>query len=134
MQRAQPVLAAHYFLAYVEKYQRDRERLADTRKRGQRPARLGAPPWPAPRYHRPRQRGPPARLRFRRAELSDVSSDRDFLLEFVFDLSVIALLCPGWAEEWVLWAMTEFNSSNCRTPTARQQHHAATRRTPTCWS
>src|SRR5262249_28037290 len=34
LQRAQPVLAAHYFLAYVEKYQRDRERLADTRKRG----------------------------------------------------------------------------------------------------
>ena len=33
MQRAQPVLAAHYFLAYVEKYQRDRERLADCRKR-----------------------------------------------------------------------------------------------------
>src|SRR5262249_42022494 len=33
MQRAQPVLAAHYFLAYVEKLQRDRDRLADCRKR-----------------------------------------------------------------------------------------------------
>src|SRR5262249_33989773 len=33
MQRAQPVLAAHYFLAYIEKYQRDRARLADCRKR-----------------------------------------------------------------------------------------------------
>ena len=33
LQRAQPVLAAHYFLAYVEKFQRDRERLADCRKR-----------------------------------------------------------------------------------------------------
>src|SRR5262249_25614691 len=33
LQRAQPVLAAHYFLAYVEKYQRDRERLADCRRR-----------------------------------------------------------------------------------------------------
>src|SRR5262249_38559749 len=33
MQRAQPVLAAHYFLAYVEKYQRDRDRLADCRRR-----------------------------------------------------------------------------------------------------
>src|SRR5262249_1073667 len=27
LQRAQPVLAAHYFLAHVEKFQRDRERL-----------------------------------------------------------------------------------------------------------
>jgi len=33
LQRAQPVLAAHYWLAYVEKFQRDRERLADCRRR-----------------------------------------------------------------------------------------------------
>src|SRR5207249_1301714 len=33
LQRAQPVLAAHYFLAYIEKYQRDRDRLADCRRR-----------------------------------------------------------------------------------------------------
>src|SRR5205807_10547987 len=39
----------------------------------------------------------------------DVSGDRDFLLEFVFDLSVIALHLAGWAEEWVLWSTTEFN-------------------------
>lgn len=32
LQRAQPVLAAHYWLAYVEKFQRDRERLADCRR------------------------------------------------------------------------------------------------------
>ena len=33
LQRAQPVLAPHYFLAYVEKLERDRGRLADCRKR-----------------------------------------------------------------------------------------------------
>src|SRR5205085_9918966 len=33
MQRAQPVLANHYWLAYTEKLQRDRERLADCRRR-----------------------------------------------------------------------------------------------------
>src|SRR5262249_2640344 len=33
LQRAQPVLAAHYCLAYVEKFQRDRDRLLDCRKR-----------------------------------------------------------------------------------------------------
>src|SRR5262245_9223306 len=33
LQRAQPVPAAHYFLAYVEKFQRDRERLRDARRR-----------------------------------------------------------------------------------------------------
>jgi argininosuccinate lyase len=39
----------------------------------------------------------------------DVSSDRDFLLEFVFCLSTIAIHLSGWAEEWVIWATTEFN-------------------------
>src|SRR5207248_7351416 len=39
----------------------------------------------------------------------DVSSDRDFVLEFVFDLSLIALHLAGWAEEWILWSTTEFN-------------------------
>jgi argininosuccinate lyase len=38
----------------------------------------------------------------------DVSSDRDFALEFVFCLSTIALHLSGWAEEWILWATTEF--------------------------
>ena len=33
LQRAQPVLAAHYFMAYIEKLERDRERLRDCRKR-----------------------------------------------------------------------------------------------------
>ncbi|MEQ8838600.1 MAG: lyase family protein, partial [Lacipirellulaceae bacterium] len=33
LQRAQPVLANHYWLAYCEKFQRDRDRLADCRKR-----------------------------------------------------------------------------------------------------
>src|SRR5207249_9822696 len=38
----------------------------------------------------------------------DVSSDRDFVLEFVFDLTLIALHLGGWAEEWVLWSTTEY--------------------------
>ncbi len=33
MQRAQPVLAPHYWLAYCEKFERDRQRLADCRRR-----------------------------------------------------------------------------------------------------
>ena len=33
LQRAQPVLAAHYWLAYCEKFERDRRRLSDCRRR-----------------------------------------------------------------------------------------------------
>jgi argininosuccinate lyase len=109
LQRAQPVLAAHYFLAHVEKYQRDRERLADCRKRVNvlplGAAALAGTSLPIDRRRVAELLGFDAVA----ANSLDVSSDRDFLLEFVFDLSVIALHLAGWAEEWVLWATTEFN-------------------------
>ena len=109
LQRAQPVLAAHYFLAYVEKYQRDRQRLADCRKRVNvlplGAAALAGTSLPIDRDFVRRQLGFDAVA----ANSLDVSSDRDFVLEFVFDLSAIALHLAGWAEEWVLWSTTEFN-------------------------
>jgi argininosuccinate lyase len=39
----------------------------------------------------------------------DVSSDRDFLVEFVFCLSLIAAHLSTWAEEWIVWFTTEFS-------------------------
>lgn len=108
LQRAQPVLASHYLLAYVEKYQRDRERLADCRKRVNvlplGAAALAGTSLPIDRESVRRQLDFAAIA----ANSLDVSSDRDFVLEFVFDLSLIALHLSGWAEEWVLWATTEF--------------------------
>jgi argininosuccinate lyase len=108
LQRAQPVLAAHYFLAYIEKYQRDRDRLADCRRRVNvlplGAAALAGTSLPIDRDSVRRQLGFDALA----ANSLDVSSDRDFVLEFVFDLSVIALHLSGWAEEWVLWSTTEF--------------------------
>jgi argininosuccinate lyase len=108
LQRAQPVLAAHYLLAYVEKYQRDRERLADCRRRVNilplGAAALAGTSLPIDRTSVARQLG----FAGVAANSLDVSSDRDFVLEFVFDLTVIALHLSSWAEEWVLWATTEF--------------------------
>ena len=108
-QRAQPVLASHYFLAYVEKYQRDRERLADCRKRvnvlSLGTAALAGTSLPIDRGFVREQLGFDSVA----ANSLDVSSDRDFVLEFVFDLTLIALHLAGWAEEWILWSTTEFN-------------------------
>jgi argininosuccinate lyase len=109
MQRAQPVLAAHYFLAYVEKVERDRNRLADCRKRVNilplGTAALAGTSLPIDRESVRRQ------LAFDAVANNslDASSDRDFLIEFVFDLSLIALHLSGWAEEWILWSTTEFS-------------------------
>jgi argininosuccinate lyase len=38
-----------------------------------------------------------------------VSSDRDYVLETVFVLTMIAEHLSGWAEEWILWSTTEFD-------------------------
>jgi len=109
LQRAQPVLAAHYFLAYVEKLQRDRERLRDCRRRLNvlplGTAALAGTSLPIDREFVRRELGFDSVA----ANSMDVSSDRDFLVEFVFDLSLIAVHLSGWAEEWVLWSTTEFN-------------------------
>jgi argininosuccinate lyase len=108
LQRAQPVLAAHYFLAYVEKFERDRQRLADCRKRVNvlplGAAALAGTSLPIDRESVRRQLGFDSLA----ANSLDVSSDRDFLLEYVFALTVTALHLAGWAEEWILWSTTEF--------------------------
>jgi argininosuccinate lyase len=109
LQRAQPVLAGHYFLAYTEKYERDRQRLADTRKRvnilSLGAAALAGTSIPIDRHSVAKKLGFDGVA----ANSLDVSSDRDFVIEFVFDLSLIALHLAGWAEEWVLWSTTEFD-------------------------
>src|SRR5207253_3641198 len=91
LQRAQPILAAHYFLAYVEKFERDRERLRDARKRANvlplGAAALAGTSLPIDREHVATALGFDSVAR----NSLDVSSDRDFALEFVFCLATIAL-------------------------------------------
>ena len=109
MQRAQPVLAPHYWLAYCEKYQRDRERLADCRRRvnvlSLGAAALAGTSLPIDRHDVARRLGFDSVA----ANSLDVSSDRDFVVEFAFVLALIAEHLSGWAEEWILWSTAEFN-------------------------
>ncbi|SFJ37775.1 argininosuccinate lyase [Planctomicrobium piriforme] len=108
LQRAQPVNAVHYWLAYCEKFQRDRDRLADCRKRmNQCP--LGAAALAGSTLPLDRQFTASA-LHFTSpaANSLDISSDRDYLAEFTSALALIAVHLSGWAEEWILWCTTEF--------------------------
>jgi argininosuccinate lyase len=108
MQPAQPVLAAHIFLAYCEKLDRDRTRLADCVKRLNvlplGAAALAGTSLPIDRHF------VAAELGFEgvAANSLDACSDRDFVLEAVFVLSVIAIHLSGWAEEWIVWNTQEF--------------------------
>ncbi len=107
-QRAQPVLAPHYWLAYCEKFQRDRQRLADCRRRVNTlalgAAALAGTSLPIDREEVARQLGFEAVA----ANSLDAASDRDFVLEFAFDLALIAAHLSTWAEEWILWSTVEF--------------------------
>jgi argininosuccinate lyase len=108
LQRAQPVLAPHYWLAYVEKFQRDRERVADCRRRVNRcslgVAAVAGTSLPIDRQMTARELGFEAVT----ANSLDTSSDRDFVLESGFVLAMIASHLSGWAEEWILWSTVEF--------------------------
>ena len=109
LQRAQPVLASHYWLAYIEKFQRDRERVADCRRRANQ-CSLGVAAVAGTTLPIDRQQTAKL-LDFEgvTANSLDTSSDRDFVLESAFVLSVIASHLSGWSEEWILWSTVEFN-------------------------
>lgn len=108
LQRAQPVLAPHYWLAYIEKFGRDRQRIADCRRRvNQCPlgvAAVAGTTLPIDREQTAKE------LDFEAvtANSLDTSSDRDFILESAFVLSMVASHLSGWAEEWILWSTVEF--------------------------
>ena len=108
LQRAQPVLFAHWCLAYFEMLQRDRERLADTRKRlnvlplGS--AAVAGASFPIDRDAVARELGFDSVSR----NSIDAVSDRDFCVEFVACCSLIMVHLSRLAEEIILYSTTEF--------------------------
>jgi len=108
LQRAEPVLVSHWLLAYVEMFLRDADRLADCRKRlNVCPLGSGAVAGATLPLDR---RAMATDLDFDRptANSIDATSDRDFALELVNALSLIALHLSRWAEEMILFSSQEF--------------------------
>jgi len=108
LQRAEPVLVAHWLLAYVEMFLRDSERLADCRARlNVSPLGSGAVAGATLSLDRAAMA---ADLGFEAptANSIDATSDRDFVLEFVQALSVLALHLSRWAEEMILFSTEEY--------------------------
>ena len=112
LQRAEPVLVAHWLLAYVEMFVRDAERLADCRKRTNLcPLGSGAVAGATLPLNREIMA---ADLGFEAptANSIDTVSDRDFAIEFVSALSLIAIHLSRWAEEMILFSTEEFGFVN----------------------
>ncbi|HEY7141029.1 MAG TPA: argininosuccinate lyase [Methylomirabilota bacterium] len=108
LQRAQPVLLAHHLLAYVFMLARDRERLADARRRLDvcplGAAALAGTTVPVDRHALAQALG----FRAATANSMDAVSDRDFALEFCAAAAIVGTHLSRFAEEIVLWASAEF--------------------------
>jgi len=108
LRRAQPVLAAHQILSWCEKLGRDRDRLADCRKRTNiLPLGSGALAGTSLPIDREHVR---ASLEFAAvaANSLDAASDRDFACEFSFVIALASVHLSQWAEEWIIWSTDEF--------------------------
>ena len=108
MQRAEPVLVAHWLLAYAEMLLRDRDRLSDCRKRANccplGSAAVAGSTLPLDRELMASELGFDSPT----ANSIDATSDRDFVLEFVNALSMLALHLSRWAEEMLMFSSQEY--------------------------
>jgi len=108
LQRAQPVLAAHHVLAYVEMLERDAGRLADAAQRANvLPLGSGALAGSTIALDR--------RFMARQLGFDDVSqnsmdavSDRDFACEFLSACAITGMHLSRLCEDTILWASSEF--------------------------
>jgi argininosuccinate lyase len=108
LQRAQPVMFAHWCLAYFEMLRRDRERLGDARKRiNIMPLGSGALAGTGFTIDR---EAVAAELGFDgiSANSLDAVSDRDFAVEFTSACSLIMVHLSRLAEDLILYCSTEF--------------------------
>ncbi|QSA96590.1 argininosuccinate lyase [Methylococcus sp. EFPC2] len=108
LQVAQPITFGHHLLAWNEMLERDRERLADCRKRVN-VMPLGAAALAGTSY--PLDRELTAELLgFSRpsANSLDAVSDRDFAIEFAAAASLIMMHLSRFSEELILWTSAQF--------------------------
>jgi argininosuccinate lyase len=108
LQVAQPISFAHHLLAYVEMLGRDRSRLRDSRARlNESPlgsAALAGTSFPIDRTMTAEALGFDRPM----ANSLDGVSDRDFVLDYLASLSILAVHLSRLAEEIVLWCSDGF--------------------------
>ncbi len=108
LQNAQPVTLAHHFLAYVEMFKRDYDRLCDAYKRTNvmplGSGALAATTYPLDREFVKEQLG------FDSITLDSMDgvSDRDFVIELLSALSMIMMHLSRFCEEIIIWNSQQY--------------------------
>jgi argininosuccinate lyase len=108
LQRAQPVLLSHHFMAYYEMFRRDKRRMEQCLSTvNELPLGAGALAgidFPVDPEFVARELGFASVFR----NSIDAVSDRDFLLEFLAAASILGIHLSRFCEELVLWSSQEF--------------------------
>ena len=109
LQHAQPVLFTHVLLAYAEMLERDHGRLEDCHDR-LNVSPLGACALAGTSLPTDPQ-SVAEELGFEEcfSNSIDAVSDRDFIIEFVFDLCLVAQHLSRLCEDWLIWCTPEFD-------------------------
>ncbi len=109
LQRAQPVLLGHHWMAYYEMFSRDGQRFQDALKRidvmplGS--AALAGTTYPIDRHYVAELLG------FAKVSANSIDSvsDRDFIIEFLAASSLCMMHLSRLSEELILWSSSEFS-------------------------
>jgi argininosuccinate lyase len=108
LQQAQPVLLAHHLLAYIEMFQRDKDRFQNCLERTDvlplGSGALAGVPYPVDREFLADELG------FSKVSANslDAVSDRDFIVEFEAAAAITMMHLSRLAEELILWSSSEF--------------------------
>ncbi len=112
LQRAQPISFGHHMMAYYEMFRRDIERLEDCYKRlNVMPLGAGAlagTTFPIDRHFVASELG----FETVTENSLDTVSDRDFIIELNFVISMIMMHLSRISEEIIIWSSTEFGFVN----------------------
>lgn len=108
MQKAQPISLAHHLMAYAEMFTRDIERFNDTLRRTKvlplGSCALAGTPHPIDRELTA------SLLEFDSVSRNSIDSvsDRDYVCEFIFNVSLVMMHLSRFAEEIITWASDEY--------------------------
>lgn len=109
LQKAQPITFAHHIMAYFEMFKRDLSRLSDWRKR-MNIMPLGSGALAGTTYNFDRN------FVANELDFDDITknsidgvSDRDFVIELSFVLSLVMVHLSRFSEEIILWSSNEFS-------------------------
>ena len=109
LKNAQPVSFAHYLLAYVEMFNRDKKRFKDNLNHLlENPLGVGALTGTSFNIDR---NYTTKKLKFKTSTRNsiDTVSDRDYVLDFLYSSSVCAMHISRMAEEFIIWNSDAFN-------------------------